>query len=101
MNEDNSEIPLINVRQVFFDKNPKLAKWIPGFLFKFFENLIHQEDMNRIILKTRGLQGVEFARGCFDEIGVTITSKNTELVPQTGRVIFASNHPLGGLDGMG
>jgi putative hemolysin len=101
MNKENFDIPLINVRQVFHDKNPKLAKWIPGFMFKFFEKLIHQDDMNRILLGSRGLQGVDFARSCFRDIGVTITSKNTENVANTGRLILAANHPLGGLDGMG
>jgi putative hemolysin len=101
MNEENFDIPLINVRQVFHDKNPKLAKWIPGFMFKFFEKLIHQDDMNRILLNSRGLQGVDFARSCFDSIGVKIESKNTENVAKTGRLILAANHPLGGLDGMG
>ncbi len=98
---ENNDIPLINVRQVFFDKNPKMARWIPGFMFRFFEKLIHQEDMNRIIVNTRGKEGVDFASACFDEIGVKITSKNNHFLPKTGRVILAANHPLGGLDGMG
>jgi putative hemolysin len=101
MNDAEMDIPLINVRKVFFDKNPRLAKWIPGFMFRLFERIIHQEDMNRVLIKGRGKRGVEFARTCFDEIGVTITSKNTHYVPSSGRLILASNHPLGGLDGMG
>ncbi len=101
MQNDNNEIPLINVRKVFYDKNPKLARWIPGFMFRFFENLIRQSEMNRIIQNTRGLEGIEFARACFKEIGVKITSKNEHYVPKNGAIILASNHPLGGLDGMG
>jgi putative hemolysin len=97
----DTDVPLINVRKVFFDKNPRLAKWIPGFMFRFFERVIHQEDMNRALIRARGKKGVDFARACFDEIGVTITSKNTHFVPTTGHLILASNHPLGGLDGMG
>lgn len=100
MSESN-DIPLIDVKKVFYDKNPGLAKWIPGFMYRFFERLIHQEDMNRVLLKTRGLEGVPFAQACFDEIGVTVTSKNSHYLPKTGHVILASNHPLGGLDGMG
>ena len=101
MNEENQDLPLINVRKVFHDKNPKMARWIPGFLFRFFEKLIRQEDLNRILTKAKGLKGVDFARCCFDDIGVTIVSKNIQYVPQTGRLILAANHPLGGLDGMG
>lgn len=101
MNEEDMDIPLIDVKKVFYDKNPRMAKWIPGFLFRLFENIIHQDDLNRVLLKAKGKRGVEFARACFDEIGVTITSKNTHFVQTSGRLILASNHPLGGLDGMG
>lgn len=101
MNEENQDLPLINVRKVFHDKNPKLARWIPGFMYRLFEKLIKQEELNRMLINARGLKGVDFARSCFDEIGVTITSKNIEFVPSSGRLILAANHPLGGLDGMG
>ena len=101
MKEENMDIPLIDVRKVFHDKNPKLARWIPGFLYRYFERLICQEKMNKMLLQTRGLQGVEFARACFREIGVKIHARNIAHVPEKGRVILAANHPLGGLDGMG
>lgn len=101
MNDADLDVPLINVKKVFYDKNPKLARWIPGFMYRFFERIIHQEDMNRVLIRGRGKRGVDFARAVFDEIGVTITSRYTHNVPKTGRLIMASNHPLGGLDGMG
>lgn len=101
MNEENQDLPLINVRKVFQDKNPKLARWIPGFLFGFFERLIKQDELNRMLVKAKGLKGVDFARSCFEEIGVNIESRNAHFVPKTGRLILAANHPLGGLDGMG
>lgn len=101
MNAENMDIPLIDVRKVFHDKNPKLAKWIPGFLYRFFEKLIHQKDMNHVLTSTRGLEGVEFARACFKVMGVKFNSLHIENVPKTGRLILAGNHPLGGLDGMG
>lgn len=101
MNQESQDLPLINVRKVFYDKNPKLAKWIPGFLYSFFERLIRQEEMNRMLTKAKGLRGVDFARSCFEDIGVNIESRNPQFVHKTGRVIIAANHPLGGLDGMG
>lgn len=101
MNAENMDIPLIDVRKVFKDKNPKLARWIPGFLYRFFEKLIHQKDMNHVLLNTRGLEGVEFARACFKIMGVRFETRNPQNVPLKGRLILAANHPLGGLDGMG
>jgi putative hemolysin len=99
--DETDELPLIDVKKIFYEKNPSLARWIPGFMFGFFARLIHQADINRVLIKTRGIHGIEFARVGFREIGVSIKSKNVEYVPKSGAVILAANHPLGGLDGMG
>ncbi len=98
---DENDIPLIDIKKVFYSKNPRLARFIPGFLYKFFERVIHQDDMNRVLVNSRGKDGVEFAQAVFDEVGVKVTSRNNQYLPKEGRVILAANHPLGGLDGMG
>ena len=43
---------------------------------------------------------LEFIRSTLDYIGVTYTVHGTERIPPGRRVIFAANHPLGGLDGL-
>src|SRR6056297_1279287 len=36
----------ISVKKIFKEKNPKLAKLIPGFLYRYLEKIIHQKDLN-------------------------------------------------------
>jgi putative hemolysin len=84
------------------DKNPKLMRLLPSFVFGFIENLIRQEDCNQILLKSqeKGIKGIDFAGLVVSEVGAEAKSTGIENVPVTGNIIVASNHPIGGLDGM-
>jgi putative hemolysin len=95
-----SQKQFINVRNLFIDKNPKLAKYLPGFVFSFFERLIHQNEVNHIIETGQGMDGISFAQHTLNKMGVNVTCTGLENLPATGGVILASNHPLGGLDGI-
>jgi 1-acyl-sn-glycerol-3-phosphate acyltransferase len=90
----------IDVRRVLTDKNPGLAKRLPGFLIRYLERLIHQDDLNEILRRFGHLKDNEFITPTLDFMGIRYTSLRTENIPQSGRFIFASNHPLGGLDGL-
>jgi len=94
------KIKPINVRQVFHDKNPRLASILPGFVFRYLEKIVHQRDINEFLSKHGEKQGLEFARAAIREFNVTITVSGSENLPATGRFIFACNHPLGGFDGI-
>jgi putative hemolysin len=92
----------IDVEKVFRDKNPGLARLIPGFVMRWLKRTIHQEDINRglQIAYERGVKDLEFAQFSLDYLQATTSSEGRQHVPPTGGVIVASNHPLGGLDGL-
>lgn len=77
------------------------AKLIPGFLLRALERLIHQKELNEVLETTYPKEGSEFARGVYDFFNVRLHTEGMENIPSEGRFIFASNHPLGGLDGIG
>lgn len=89
----------INIRKVFAEKNPKLAKLIPGFIYKYLENVIHQDLLNDFLSQTQ-LEGTKFLDYVLNKFGTKLVIKGAENLPVNGRCIFACNHPLGGLDGM-
>jgi 1-acyl-sn-glycerol-3-phosphate acyltransferase len=90
----------INLEKIFRDKNPKLASLLPKFFFSYLKRVIHQVELNGAIYRNRDKFGVDFIISILNEFGVKVKSKGIENLPQTGRCIIASNHPLGGLDGM-
>ena len=73
---------------------------MPGFLFFLVKKLIHEDEINRIIYDYRECYGLDFVRSILDDMKVTYTMDGLEKVPIGGRYIFASNHPLGGFDGL-
>jgi putative hemolysin len=107
---ENNEIPerLIDIEQVIASKNPGLLKVIPRFALSYLKRIIHQEEVNGYIYRNRDKTGLPFVEAILKEFGVNVEiidkrslpDPSLPLIPVTGRVITASNHPLGGLDGM-
>ena len=90
----------IEIREVIRKKSPKLAKWIPGPVLRYLERTIHEEEINYIMTRYHDQFGLEFVTSLLQELGVEVQLEGVENIPLEDSVIFASNHPLGGLDGV-
>lgn len=91
----------INIRDLFMDKSPSLARWIPGFVYRLLSRILRIDFMNYPILYEHGYKkNVDFARASIEAFNVTVEVKGRENLPPEGRFLFVSNHPLGGFDGM-
>ena len=100
MDEGQKGIEKIDVKEVFYKKNPKVARLIPGFIYRYLKNIIHEEEINEILPKIFHLQGLEFVRAGLKHFDINIKCYGKEDIPREGRYIFVANHPLGGLDGL-
>ncbi len=89
----------INVRRLIASKNPRLIKWIPGFIIRYLERILHQKEINHF-LNTHQTKNQDFCRDVLTEIGVTYSISGIENIPKTGKCIVVMNHPLGGMDAM-
>ena len=96
----NSEGQLINVEKVLHDKSPTLAEKIPQFIYNYLKRIIHQDTLNDAIRRFDDQKGLDFVNSILGFMGVNITYEGLENIPAKGRYIIASNHPLGGLDGL-
>lgn len=96
----DSHPKLVDIERVLAEKNPRLLKWIPGFVIGFLKRLIHQETINRIVTVHGDKQGVEFARAGMRECFAEMTHTGLDQIPEGKRYLFVSNHPMGGLDGV-
>ena len=90
----------INIREIFRKKNPKLAKLIPRFVYKYLERIVHQEEINGFIPILKDQHGLDFIKTTIDLFKVNIQIEGADNIPDNGRNIFVANHPLGGLDGI-
>ncbi len=94
------EVIKIDLEKVIGDKNPKLLKIVPGFLLRYLKRVIHQEEINEFLETYSDNYGLDFAKAVIDRFGVRLKVNGMENVPDSGRYLFAANHPLGGLDGV-
>ncbi|MEI7980962.1 MAG: 1-acyl-sn-glycerol-3-phosphate acyltransferase [Bacteroidota bacterium] len=100
---------LIDIEALFAAKNPRLLKFIPGFILSYLKRIVHQDEVNGYIWRNRDKTGLPFVDAILSEFGVNtrvldgrapLPQPCDPLIPASGRYIVASNHPLGGLDGM-
>ncbi len=96
----NTPEKFIDIEEVIRKKNPKLLKLLPGFVLSYLKRLIHQDEVNRIIYDYRDRYGLAFVRSILEDMNVTYSADGLDQIPRQGRYIFASNHPLGGFDGL-
>ncbi len=96
----NRENQIIDVKKVLFSKNPALAKTIPGFLINYLKRIVHQDELNVFLKKWGHLKDSELIAAGLEHFGIKFKVIGSEKLPESGRFIFVSNHPLGGLDGL-
>ena len=89
----------IDVDQVLRTRLPRHYRYIPRFAIRWLERTICQDRLNAILTKMAGKDGVDAAKAALDEMDITIEATSLEQLP-SGRYLFVSNHPLGGLDGL-
>lgn len=90
----------IDVEEVIRGKNPRLLRIIPRFIIRYLKRIIHQEKLNDALERYKDKEGVDFIDEILKDFGARINVINPQNIPATGKYIIASNHPLGGLDGM-
>jgi len=99
----NSEIkgpPRIDVGKVLFAKNPSLAKAVPGFFISYLKRIVHQDDLNDFLGLYGHLKDDKLINAGLNYFKIRYKVFGLENLPENGRFIFVSNHPLGGLDGL-
>ena len=89
-----------DIRAVIQRKAPNAH--VPNFLIRYLERITHIKQMNAFLRKHTTERDYDFIRVVLDEeLGCSASIEGIENIPTDGRpVIFVSNHPLGGLDGL-
>lgn len=98
---EQSKQPLqVDVEKILDDKNPKIRRMLPGFVIRYLKRIVHEDMINAILRNYGHLRGAAFNDGALSFMGIKYRAHGVENLPDGGRNIFVSNHPLGGLDGM-
>ena len=93
-------ITQIDIQQVLRQKAPSAVRKIPQFVINYLTRTIHQDELNDILRRYHDKNGVAFMQELIGYFDLHLVLENESNIPTEGRYIFASNHPLGGLDGI-
>ena len=99
-NQGREKTQKIDIEKVLYSKNPALKKAVPGFVVSYLKKITHQDELNIFLEKWGHLKNVELIDAGLRYFEIKYTVFGTTNIPETGRYIFVSNHPLGGLDGL-
>ena len=89
----------IDIAKVLKHKAPKTK--VPKFIVNYLRRIVHEDEFNQFFKENPDLKNLDFIEAAFKYLEVTTDIEGKEnLPPKGGRYIFASNHPLGGLDGI-
>lgn len=91
---------VIDVEALVRQRLPRHSRYIPKFVTRGLARLIHQRELNEMLQLMSGKDGVSATDEALGYLGITTEVVGAELIPDRGRFIFVSNHPLGGLDGL-
>lgn len=94
------EKKFIDLKAVIRQKSPKLARLMPWFVMNYLKRIVHLDQVNDFIARHGHKRGLEFVDAILEEFGAKLVIIGAEKIPSEGRYIMASNHPLGGLDGI-
>ncbi len=93
-------VALIDIDKVIENKSPTFKKMLPGFITGLMKRIIRQEFLNTLLIRHGHLYGTEFIDAVLKDMNTKLDVAGLDNIPEKGRCIVASNHPLGGLDGM-
>lgn len=97
--EQNS-IELLDIDMVLKTKAPKIYNKIPKAFINYLKRKIHQEELNEILTIYHDKDGVDFMQSAVNYFNLDLKVYGLDQISKGERYIFASNHPLGGLDGI-
>jgi putative hemolysin len=75
-------------------------KNMPRFIIKYLKKILHEDDLNEGLYHMRNDYGIDFATATVNWLDCKVEIKHSERIPVQGKCLLASNHPLGGLDGV-
>ncbi len=88
----------IDIREVIRQKNPGLLTWLPFFVLRYIKRILHEDEINAFMAEHGHTTGIEFVHKIIEGFGAKVAVTGTEHIRSSGGVIYAANHPLGGMD---
>jgi len=91
---------VIDVESAIKNANSRFLRSLPKFIIRLIIRIVKQDEINEVINNNSDKIGVPFINGLLHDLNVKVEIIGIENIPSSGRLIFAANHPVGGMDAM-
>ena len=96
-----SQEKFIDIKGLIASKNPKLLRWLPGFVISYLRRILHEDEINQFLKENADYYDADFCEAIIKFFNIELRIEGIEHIPKDGPVILAMNHPLGGMDAIG
>lgn len=93
-----SEEKFIDIKRLIASKNPGLAKWLPGFILNYLKKILHEDEINRFLIRHKNDLNADFCVAVMEYLNIKVVINGIENIPKEGPIVITMNHPLGGMD---
>ena len=90
----------IDIDKILKEKSPKFKKWIPFFVVRYLKRVLHQNEINQILIDNKNNNDYDFCVSILKEFNIKVELKGQQNIPINEGAIFTCNHPLGGMDAL-
>lgn len=96
---------MLNIEQAVQQKFPRFQHtrpWIKKPTLGFLRKITHEQEVNLFLEQHQDLHGFDFIDQVLDyfNFSYSISHRDRNNIPASGRVVIVANHPLGALDGL-
>ena len=91
---------IIDIEKAIRNSGNKFLRSLPGFAIRMLKRIVREDDINYTIHRSRHLEGVPFILDVLKGWNVKLVIQGEDNIPESGRYIFAANHPVGGIDAL-
>ncbi len=89
----------LSLRQLIRAKSPSLESSLPDFVVGALEKWLCIDRVGELLDMGQGMRPLEFVDALLGRLSISYEAM-WEMIPSSGRCLFASNHPFGGIDGI-
>lgn len=90
----------VDVGKVVKSQKSLLLRKMPRFMIRLIERIIHQKELNAMLLMLKDKIGWDFLQGLVDYFEVKVEVSGAENLPEHNHLIFTLNHSMGALEGI-
>lgn len=90
----------LDVNRFLKEKGGNIYKYLPRFAINWLRKIVHEDEINDFLNLVEGVSEFEFTNKTIHFLNLTIETIGLENIQKEKKYTFASNHPLGGIDGV-